>query len=223
MKRLLLLLLISISGSSFSQDQDFGMPYYQFRYLTGGKLFSFSVSTFSDVEQLSNKDVYMSFVGGQKAPNLAAIYGTSTYLHDSIREVYYSVYEYDTLGLSRPVNHLYKNDGAWLYTIHEPIKKTEKEEKGVSDLLKIYTTGEATEEPVLYSIDRGTGENYYMLDIRADILPKHEPKAGEKNEYEDFVLRIVLDHNFQVIKEYTLLGNSTELRELHLMSPLFLD
>lgn len=223
MKRLLMLLLIGSSGSSFSQDSEFGMPYYQFRYVTGGTLFSFSVSTFSDIEQLSNKDVYMSFVGGQKSPDLAAIYGTSTYRHDSIKEIYYSVYEYDTLGLHRSVNHLYKTDGAWLYTIRESIKKTEKEEKGVSDLLKIYTTGKATEEPALYSIDRGTGENCYMLDIRSDILPQHEPKANEKNEYEDFVLRIVLDHNFQVIKEYTLLGNSTELRELHLMSPVFLE
>lgn len=222
MKRFLVFLMICTSGSSFAQEEsEWDLIPYQFRYLSGGKLFSFTVSGFSDVELLRNKDVYMSFVGGQKSPDLVPIFGVSTYSRDSIKEPYFSIYEYDTLGLNSPIHHQYKNDGAWLYTIREHGTKTEKEEKGVANLLKIYTTGEATEEPSLYSIDRGTGENYYMLDIRADVLPQYE--SAEKLEYEDFTLRIVTDHNFQVIQEYTLFGNSTELRELHLMSPMFLE
>ncbi|ASS48860.1 MAG: hypothetical protein A3D31_06025 [Candidatus Fluviicola riflensis] len=224
MKRFLVFLMICSSGSSFAQKDDSGwdmdMLAYQFRYSTGGKLYSFIVSGFSDMEALSNKDVYMSFVGGQKSPDLAAAFGVSTYRSDSTYVPYYCVYEYDTLGTALPVYHLYKKDGAWLYTIREHRIKTEEEEKGVANLLKMYTTGAATEEPVLYSIDRGTGDNYYMLDIRSDVLPQYE--SALKREYDEFALRIVTDHNFQEAEEYLLLGNSTELRELHLMSPLFL-
>ena len=222
MKRFLIFLMVCSMGSAFAQTEEAEyMPDFQFRYLTNGQLYSFVVTGFSDLETL-NKDAYMSFVGGQKSADLAAIYGVSTYCSDSKKEPYYSIYEYDTLGGSAIINHLYKSDGAWLYTIREIRVKTDLEEKAIANILKTYITGKTTEEPMLYVIDRGTGENGYMIDIYSDLKHKYEPKSTEVKEYEEVALRLIVDYNYQVVQEFNLIGSPTELRELQLMSPVFL-
>lgn len=222
MKRFLILFALCFSGASFAQEETaWEMPYFQFRYLADGKLHTFALSGFSDVNLMNNKDVYMSFVGAQKSPDLSPLFGVSIYSHDSIQEPYYTIYEFDTIGQEQPISHLYKNDGSWMYTLRELREPTEKETEAVSRLLATYTTNEQSEAPALYTIDRGEeGNHYYMVEIRSDVLPQYE--STERQEYDDFTLRIVTDHDFNVMGEYQLFGSSTELRELHLMSPLFL-
>ncbi|MES2554966.1 MAG: hypothetical protein V4604_02390 [Bacteroidota bacterium] len=211
----LFLVIVFFHSFGFAQD-DWG---FQFRYKTDGKLYSFTPTGFSiDLTDLQ-KDVYRSFVGAQKSSGNEAHWGKSTYHSDSGDKTYYIIYDYDTLYENPAIQHLYDSEGLWLYSVSSGISLDSTEDNRLNAVVAEYGTAE---DASYYTINKGSDVDYYMIDLHYEVLPQYLPDPADQHEYDEFALRIVLDPKLNKVATYQLFGNSTELRELHLMSPMFL-
>jgi hypothetical protein len=204
---------------AFAQDNDWG---FQFRYKTEGKLYSFEPTGFFNEPDQLPKDVYRSFFGGQKSPDRLTYWGNSIYHSDSGDQLYYVIYEMDTVTQQPTVQHLYDDDGLWLYSVIDGTDLDSVTIRKLDTLIANYALIDGPYQFSTYIIRKNANIDYYIIDLHEGVFPKYLPEPGEQGEYEDVALRIVFDQQFNEVQRYELFGNSTELRELHLMSPMFL-
>lgn len=213
-----LILVFVFHYSGFAQD-DWG---FQFRYKTEGKLYSFEPTGFYNEPDQLPKAVYRSFSGAQKSPDRLTYWGSSTFHSDSGDQLYYVIYEMDTVAQEPTVQHLYDDDGLWLYSVSEGTNLDSVTSRKLDTLIAGYAFIDGPYQFSVYTLRKNSDIDYYMVDLHEGIFPEYLPEPGVQGEYEDFALRIVFDQQFNEVARYELFGNSTELRELHLMSPLFL-
>ena len=213
-----LILVFVFHSSGFAQD-DWG---FQFRYKTEGKLYSIEPTGFYDEPDQLPKAVYRNFSGAQKSPDRLTYWGSSTYHSDSGDQLYYVIYEMDTVAQQPTVQHLYDDDGLWLYSVSEGTNLDSVTIRKLDTLIAGYAFIDGPYQFSAYTLRKNSDIVYYLFDLHEGIFPEYFPEPGEQGEYEDFALRIVFDQQFNEVARYELFGNPTELRELHLMSPMFL-
>lgn len=224
MKSLFILLFCCAAAGSFAQA-DSGMydSHFQFRYLSKGQLSTFSLSYFMvDTVGLSPQ-VLRSFEENQKSPATEVSWGMSKqhFNNGESDKHYFVIIEFDSSYYSK--EHLYNEAGDWLYTV-KGVKEefSPKKKKRLQDLLNKYSYEGEFREYAIKQLNAPSKKELTVLEIYSNVRPEYLPDAGLQKPGEDCTVRLLLNKKMAVVGIYHLFGNSTELREMNWMSPMFL-
>jgi hypothetical protein len=217
MKRTLLLFfcLWACSPTLFAQSD------FQFTYMVGKDLQTFQLSTVSmDLKGLNNA-VRKAYEKGQRKPDTEAYWGECSRQVGKKKEKFYAVYEYPKIeGSQQFIIHLYDAQGKWLYSVEQldaenTLRLDEQRHK--------YANNDIEVPMHAYSLRDASNKTYYVLDFDSNYLfdPYKLPNAQAIiDKYEGYNLRVVLDKNKKIVKEMYILGNASEIFELHLQAPI---
>lgn len=204
---------------------------YQFHYETDSVRYSFKITGFNTEMDSLPKEILNRFKEDQKASTstaslglTTASWGKSILLCDSCdtADIHYAIYQYDTLPRSPSIHHIYDHKGKLLYSISSNIKQIDvKVVHKLREIADYFTREDQMSEYKIYSINRDRQINNYLIDIYSGLKDEFLPNPSSMGESEENALRLIVDKKMTIVAIYSLFGNSTELRELQLMSPMF--
>jgi hypothetical protein len=189
--------------------------------MVGKDLQTFQLSIVSmDLKGLHNP-VKKTYEKGQKKPNSEAYWGECSRQVGKKKEKFYAVYEYPkTEGAQQFIVHLYDAQGKWLYGIEQlDVENTLR----LDDYRHKYANEDSDSPMLAYSLKNASNQFYYVLDFNGSLLHDTYKLPNEDailEKYEGYNLRVVLDKNKKIVKEMYILGNPSEIFELHLQAPI---
>ncbi|MDX2303410.1 MAG: hypothetical protein NW226_11450 [Microscillaceae bacterium] len=236
-KLLFLLVLFCFCFTNFCLAQDDDFP-FQFTYQTQDKTYTFGLSMLSLDSKDLNKKVLNAFRENQKkskSTTTELYWGITKRIENTQKQRYYCLMESEL-----DLIHLYNDKAEWLYTIkgatnygldtlnQNTIFEASIDAK-IKNLIQAYKdleSGDFARMPPYrsYSMESANGKKYYLIDIDSPLKQDgkyQRPLIAQANEFGITVLRLLLDRKMNVIQEFMLYGDSSELFELHLNAPIF--
>lgn len=224
-----LCVVVTVSAQS-SKEFDFRLRYF---YKSPSKTSYFKISYMYDSYKGLPEKIKKDFITNLRQRHQAFYQAKE---NNEENELYWSASidlsdkkrRYYHLSLYTGMNSFYQGDiyhknGEWLYS-YKTLSETPHHIKKVVNRLGEQYTASGTSTEVLH-IRYHSGETYYMLEIPDYLMKKSaQPQESEfLNEDESsFALRIVMDSQGETLEKYFIFGNSTEVAEMQMSTPILL-